>query len=418
MTGKKVKLVSWVEWVQFFVVAGMAPFFLFPDISRTWVFMILPFLLVLRWVKRRRFFDRTILDWGIFVICIQVFITCLIVPDIGFSLSKISGLVYGIFLFYAFISLLKTQGLIKKAVVLFMVGSVVFAVLGFLGTMSMGEREVKHIAGLPMLRQQLPHVDFNLTGAEKGFNPNPVGGTLVLMIPLFIVFSFWYRKKHNGPESKKSFVIPLLLLGLIFQLLVLLFTLSRGSWIALVSSSLILSYLFIGDKKKYAIITTCAIVFFVIFYIALIGPQDIKPSSREIGGKIVKRNKIWAIGVESIGEHPLFGVGLNCIRLRSDIGDELSHNHNHFIHIAAELGIPALIAYMAILIGAGYMCVRVWRRSESEWMKMAVLGLGWGQVAHLIFGIGDSVPLGAKPGIVFWVSLAMITSIYNLNKKA
>jgi hypothetical protein len=49
---------------------------------------------------------------------------------------------------------------------------------------------------------------------------------------------------------------------------------------------------------------------------------------------------------------------------------------------------------------------------------MAVLGLGWGQVAHLIFGIGDSVPLGARPGIVFWVSLAMITAIYNLNKKA
>ena len=71
---KQVKLVSWVEWVQVFVVVGMAPFFLFPDISRAWVFMVLPFLMVLRWVKRRRFFDRTILDWGIFLICIQVFI--------------------------------------------------------------------------------------------------------------------------------------------------------------------------------------------------------------------------------------------------------------------------------------------------------------------------------------------------------
>jgi len=415
---KQAKLVSWVEWVQVLVVVGMAPLFLFPDISRAWIFMVLPFLMVLRWVKRKRFFDRTILDWGIFVICIQVFITCLIVPDIGFSLSKISGLVYGIFLFYALVSLLKTQGLIKKTVVLFMVGSVVFAALGFLGTMSMGEREVKHIAGLPMLRQQLPHVDFNLTGAEKGFNPNPVGGILVLMIPLFIVFLFWYRKGNKVLDNKNRFVFPLLLVSLIFQLLVLLFTLSRGSWIALVSSSLILLYLFIGDKKKYAVITTCTIVFFLIFYIVLIGPQDIKPSSIEIGGTIVKRNKIWMIGVESIGEHPLFGAGLNCIRLRPDIGDKLSHTHNHLLHVGAELGIPALIAYMAILIGAGYMCVRVWKRAESGWMKMAVLGLGWGQVAHLIFGIGDSVPLGARPGIVFWVSIALITSIYNCYKKA
>ncbi len=408
--------VSWVEWVQVLVVVGMAPFFLFPDISRVWIFMVLPFLMVLRWVKRRRFFDRTILDWGIFVICIQVFITCLTVPDIGFSLSKIAGLVYGIFLFYALVSLLKTQGLIKKAVVLFMVGSVVFAVFGFLGTMSMGEGEVKHIAVLPMLRQQLPSVDFNLTGAKKGFNPNPVGGILVLVIPLFIVFSFWYRKGNKNLVDKNRFVFPLLLVSLFFQLLVLLFTLSRGSWIALLSSSLILLYLFIGDKKKYAIITTGAIVFFLISYIVLIGPQDIKPSSREIGGTIVKRNTIWTIGVESIGKHPLFGAGLNRIRLRPDIGYELSHTHNHLIHTAAELGIPAVIAYMAILIGAGYMCVRVWKREKSGWLKMAVLGLGWGQVAHLIFGIGDSVPLGAKPGIVFWVSIAMITSIYNLDK--
>jgi hypothetical protein len=353
--------VSWVEWVQVFVVVGMAPFFLFPDISRAWIFMILPFLLVLRWVKRRRFFDRTILDGGILVICIQVFITCLIVPDIVFSLSKIGGLVYGIFLFYALVSLLKTQGLIKKAVVLFMVGSVVFAVLGFLGTKNISSKmsKGKKLESLNVVREQLPSLDFNLPDAEKGFNSNPVGGTLVLMIPLFIVFSFWYRKGNKSLGDKNGIVFLLLLAGLIFQLLVLLFTLSRGSWIALVSSSLILLYLFIGDKKKYAIITTCAIVFFVIFYIVLIGPQDIQPSSRELGGTIVKRNTIWTIGVESIGEHPLFGAGLNRIRLRSDIGYELSHTHNHLIHTAAELGIPALIAYLAILIGAGYMCVRV-----------------------------------------------------------
>jgi len=51
-------------------------------------------------------------------------------------------------------------------------------------------------------------------------------------------------------------------------------------------------------------------------------------------------------------------------------------------------------------------------------MRMAVFGLGWGQVAHLIFGIGDSVPLGSRPGILFWVSVGMIAAIYNIYKKA
>jgi len=417
MVGKKVKLVSWVEWGQVFVVVGMAPFFLFPDINRAWVFMVLPFLMVLRWVKRKRFFDRTILDWGIFVICIQVFITCLMVPDIGFSLSKIAGLVYGIFLFYALVSLLKTQGLIKKAVLLFIVGSVVFAVLGFLGMRDLKMFESKKIETIIEMREQLPYADFNLADAAEGFHPNPVGGTMVLMIPLFIVFLFWFRKRNNVSDNKNRFVFPLLTVGLIFQLLVLLFTLSRGSWIALGGSSLVLLYLFMGDKKKkYVVISSCVVVIFVAFYIILIAPQDIQPSGKEIGGKIISRNEVWTIGIKAIGEHPLFGAGLNRIRLRPDIGYETGHTHNHLIHTAAELGIPVLIAYLAILIGAGYMCVRVWKRSETGWIKMAVLGLGWGQVAHLIFGIGDSVPLGAKPGIVFWVSLALITSIYNYKK--
>ena len=78
---------------------------------------------------------------------------------------------------------------------------------------------------------------------------------------------------------------------------------------------------------------------------------------------------------------------------------------------------PGLVAYMAILIGAGYMCVKVWKKAQDDRMRMAVFGLGWGQVAHLIFGIGDSVPLGSRPSFLFWVSVAIITSIYNIYKK-
>jgi len=92
---------------------------------------------------------------------------------------------------------------------------------------------------------------------------------------------------------------------------------------------------------------------------------------------------------------------------------EMAHVHNHFLHTAAELGIPALIALLAILIGMGIMCVQVWRKSTIKWMRMVVLGLGWGQIAHLIFGITDSIPLGSKAGIFFWLSLLLITAIYN-----
>ncbi|TET70287.1 MAG: hypothetical protein E3J56_08305 [Candidatus Aminicenantes bacterium] len=46
-------------------------------------------------------------------------------------------------------------------------------------------------------------------------------------------------------------------------------------------------------------------------------------------------------------------------------------------------------------------------------MITAALGLGCGQMAHFIFGMADSIPLGAKVGIFFWFSLGLIAAMYN-----
>ncbi len=402
--------VTWVDRAQLGLVLVMAPFFLFPDISWAWIFLFLPAFWVLRWKKSGKFFDRTILDLGIFILCFQLFISCLMVPDIVFSLPKIAGLVYGIFLFYSLVGLLKTKELIKKAIVIFMVGSVIFVVVGFLGMQSTEGLRSKQIDSLVNLREMLPYVEFTLPNIEERFNPNEVGGILVLMLPMFIAFLIWFRKN--------KLIIFILTAGLILELFVLLLTLSRGSWIAILASSLFLLYPFVENKKRFSIISSCSLVFFIIFYIILIGPEDIQPSGKEIGGKVMGRQQAWSVGIKTIGEHPLTGAGINRTRLEPGIGFKRAHVHNHLIHTAAELGIPALMAYLAILIGAGYMCSAVWKKAKRDWMQMAILGLGCGQLAHLIFGIGDSVALGARPGIVFWVSLALISSIYNIYKKA
>ena len=128
---------------------------------------------------------------------------------------------------------------------------------------------------------------------------------------------------------------------------------------------------------------------------------------------IASRKILYIVGIKSIDRKPLFGIGMNRIRQIPSMGYEKSHVHNHFLHTAAELGIPALVAYLAILIGTGYMCFEIWRKSNIGWMRMTALGLGGGQLAHFIFGMGDSIPLGAKVGIFFWFSIGLITAMYN-----
>jgi predicted lipid-binding transport protein (Tim44 family) len=41
-----------------------------------------------------------------------------------------------------------------------------------------------------------------------------------------------------------------------------------------------------------------------------------------------------------------------------------------------------------------------------------VIGLGGGLLAHLLYGLTDAVSLGAKPGILFWILLGLITALH------
>ena len=103
--------------------------------------------------------------------------------------------------------------------------------------------------------------------------------------------------------------------------------------------------------------------------------------------------------------------------MEKGIGYKRAHAHNHLIHTAAELGIPGLAAYLAILCGVVLMCWVVWWKGRDKWMKAIILGLGIGQMAHFIWGMGDTLTLGGKPGVMFWISLALITGIYNYTFK-
>jgi O-antigen/teichoic acid export membrane protein len=89
---------------------------------------------------------------------------------------------------------------------------------------------------------------------------------------------------------------------------------------------------------------------------------------------------------------------------------------------------PVNWACSALLVNqpAGYSEMGIFT-AANQW-RMAILfipslvvqvalplfsSLGAGQLAHFLFGMGDSIPLGAKPGVLFWISLALIAGIYN-----
>ena len=208
----------------------------------------------------------------------------------------------------------------------------------------------------------------------------------------------------------KTKVLIFLIGGLLIISGVLLLTQSRGSWLGLFLSCLILMTL---NLRMKSFIILLIVIILVGSCFVILRMDQIPQGFDELKGKMIFRIQLWNLALETISAHPVSGIGLNRMRLIPQVGHKASHVHNHLLHTAAELGIPGLIAYLAVLIGAGLMCYTIWHKSKLEWMLHATLGLGCGQLAYFVFGLGDSIPIGAKPGVFFWLSLALIAAIYN-----
>jgi hypothetical protein len=409
--------VHWFEWVQLAVLAVSAPLFLFPKQRFWWIFLLVPLLWCARYIAVKKFLDKTPLDLPLFILLIAILASTLRVTDFSYNLPKIAGLFYGIVLFYAIVSVLKTEKLLKWGTGLFLAGGFVFSLIGLLG---MPTFKVKHLDFLMKIKDMIPHIDFKLPGAELGFSTNAIGGTLLLVIPLFFLL-LWMTWRRGTRKDAPSGPLSSLLLtgGTLVTGAVLLLTQSRGAWVGLFIATVFVGLLqlrlFIKNKKIVRIVVIVILIVIIaagVSFYSMIQTNKMSPGLRQVEGTLQFRVHIWNLTVPVIRDNPLWGAGLNNFRLGREIRYFWSSAHNQFMHVAVELGIPALIAYLALLIIIGYMCIEVCKTSKIKWLRTAVLGLGWGQLAFLFFGLTDAIPPGAKVGLLFWLSTALICAIY------
>jgi putative inorganic carbon (HCO3(-)) transporter len=168
------------------------------------------------------------------------------------------------------------------------------------------------------------------------------------------------------------------------------------------------------------------------------------------------RVELWSRALYGLQDFPFTGMGMNAFRtvvhvlyplflVGPDV--DVGHAHNEFLQAGLDLGIPGLIAFLALYLGAFWMvsAVRSTRggfngganeatgapgpRSRllsaafdlpsspfrsARTLKTVAVGLGGGLLAHMLYGLTDAVALGAKPGVLFWMLLGLIVGLYGL----
>lgn len=401
----------------------LGPFFLFPTRLTVIAVLSLPILWVCVRKTGRSVITRTPLDGALLLLVTMILGSVYATPDVSYSLPKIVGLVYGIVCYYAAVRwAMQSPDRLELALAAFIFAGSLFAVIALLGT-----NWLSKIPHLVEVSQKLPHLIRGLPGAAEGFHPNAVGGTLVIFIPLQLTMLVHLWRK--APIARASWIPRQRLLVISAQLAALTLTTgtlllsqSRGAWLGFAAGlvGVLLLHRKWTRKLFLGLLLLCTVLLVVN------GPERTANwVTAEMGAGMTdnktSRLEMWSRAIYGISDFPITGMGMNMFRRVMPVlypsfttppGFDVAHAHNHLLQVALDLGIPGLTAYLALWLGAGCLSLKVFRTAEDQWMKDAALGLGMGLVSHFIFGIGDAIPLGAKIGIVFWIVLALVVSLF------
>jgi putative inorganic carbon (hco3(-)) transporter len=161
-----------------------APWLLFPTPGRTPLLLMVPGLWIIAGLGRREFLPRTPLNGSLLVLAMMILISLYATYDIGVSLPKIAGLLLGLGVFFAVVRLGRDRRAWKRCSLAFLVLGVGLAALGLLGTQWLNK-----IAFLAPLLARLPPMLRGMPGAEGGFQPNEVAGSLLWVLPALLIVS-------------------------------------------------------------------------------------------------------------------------------------------------------------------------------------------------------------------------------------
>lgn len=376
------------------------------------------------WLCRRcltgHFIHRTPLDGPLLLLLVMALVTLGVTPVPDLTLPRVLALVWGVAVFYTVAGHARGERALWMAVAVYLALGTAIAGVGMLGTQWLFKLDL--LAGTV---RRLPAALRGLPGAEAGFHPNEVAGTLTWFIPLQVaLLACWLV---GGRDAGRTRLAGGLLVGsTALTLVTLLLTQSRGGWAGVAVASLVM--LTLAGRRSRIVAAGLACV--ALLVVALVGPGRMMEvlSGAPVRGTVGALNlsfrlELWKVALWGIADFPFTGMGLGAFRkvalllypLSIDPDYAFGHAHNHLLHTGVELGLPGLVAYLAVWLLAAWLVVAAYRHTQG-WRRALAVGCGGALVAYFVYGTTDTVALGAKPGVVLWYLMGLIVALYRLKE--
>lgn len=367
-------------------------------------------------------------EWPVLVLLAMALVGAWRSEYLWLTVPKLAGLTLGVLTFAAIVATATSVSRVRLLALLYLalgLATVAVAVLSGPAWKGLGYGLLYNLA-----HATVPRV-MTLPGAEEGINPNALGVTTLFFLPVFAALACpWPSPRQVDRRPRFVTIAAKLARRALFGALalallgILLLSQSRTSWVSAgLTLTILLSVRFRTVAVLAAVIAAGATV-----AMCRVGPADAVSSVLVKLNPIIgyfssgDRSVIWRFALHAIREHPVAGVGFGAFRevIHSiSIGgvmypEPVPHAHNTFLQVALDTGIPGALAYVALLVTAGYMIWQVHRRAQDPTIKSLCLGLAGALLATHLFGITDAIALGAKVGLFFWFILGLISASYRL----
>jgi len=236
-----------------------------------------------------------------------------------------------------------------------------------------------------------------------GFLNDP--NDLALMLVAFLPFVM-------NPIHAPGVAAPKRLLNIGFVLAIcscILYTNSRGGWLAL--GTMVIAYCLINFASKKTSVIMSAIL---IFAVVIVAPSRMgKVSTRE--GSARGRLVAWAYGNDMLKRWPVFGAGY---RRYTEFSEAGLVAHNSFVHCYAELGLFGYFFWLALIISSAWDSHQMGRfRGKDPPEHAAIANLARTSLSALIGYMAAAFFLSRTYTLPLYVLIAIFAILRTLHDR-
>ena len=395
------------------VVLGLGPVLIFEPWMPHWAvvgaLLVIPLLWLVRWVGHGSLTRATPLDWPVLVLLLMVPVGVWAAADITRSLTGVYRILLSVALYYAVVNTVVDARQFQLAVVGLLLVTAAIGAAALFSTQWGAGKFASPVVGF--LYERLPTLVRPFWN-PSGFNPNIVGGSLAVLLPIAIASLLGAQSWTVRVVSAASTLIG----GA-----VLLLTQSRGGLAGLALALLVMG---VAYSRKFLPV----VAFVVLMGLGIIltaGPQQVGQMILVGGGgsavgSLEGRLELWSRALYMVQDFPFTGVGLGMFDPVLDalyplfsIGSsaELFHPHNVLLAQAVVAGVPGLVAFVSTLLLLFLMALQSVSRSGQ--FRSLAIGLLGALAAYLGHGMFDSIDSFIKASAIVWVVFGLLAALWS-----